>query len=88
MKKGKTEFFCQNCGYASPKWLGRCPSCGEWNRFVEEEVRDDGAPSLAAELHFSEQPLPVNDIPAQEKERLATGMEEIDRVLGGGIVGG
>ena len=50
VKKIKTLFFCQNCGQQSPKWLGKCPSCGEWNRFVEEEVREifetQGIPGL------------------------------------------
>ncbi len=87
MKKIKTTFFCQNCGYQSPKWLGKCPSCGEWHRFVEEEMRDSGS-GISAELQFNEPPTPIDAIEADEKERLKVGIDEVDRVLGGGIVGG
>jgi len=61
LKKIKTTFFCQNCGYQSPKWLGKCPSCGEWNRFVEEEIRNSGS-GISAELQFNEPPLPIDSI--------------------------
>ncbi|MBI4634040.1 MAG: DNA repair protein RadA [Deltaproteobacteria bacterium] len=86
-KKSKTQFFCQSCGHQSPKWLGRCPSCGEWNQFVEEEVRLSPSAS-AAELKFDGAPLAIDDISATEGERELTGIAEMDRVLGGGIVGG
>jgi len=84
----KTLFFCQNCGQQSAKWLGRCPACGEWNRFVEEEVRDAEGTSSAAELRFDGVPQSIEAITADEGERLKTGIAELDRVLGGGIVGG
>ena len=87
MKKSKTHFFCQNCGHKSPKWLGKCPSCGEWNQFVEEEIRDT-APGLPAEIQFSEKPVSIDVIEADEKDRMVTGIAEMDRVLGGGIVAG
>ncbi len=87
MKKTKTLFFCQNCGQQSPKWLGRCPSCGEWNRFVEEEIRDADA-AHPADLRFDGVPQSIETITADEGERLRTGIAELDRVLGGGIVGG
>jgi len=87
VKKIKTLFFCQNCGQQSPKWLGRCPSCGEWNRFVEEEVRDADA-SRPADVRFDGVPQSIEAITADEGERLQTGIAELDRVLGGGIVGG
>lgn len=87
MKKTKTTFFCQNCGHQSAKWLGRCPSCGEWNQFVEEEERV--APIEGSlETWFDEEPLSIEAITADEKDRLRTGIDEIDRVLGGGIVSG
>ena len=87
MKKIKTTFFCQNCGHQSLKWLGKCPSCGEWNRFVEEEIRAiDTTASVG--IQFNEPPLPINEIIADEKERITTGIVEMDRVLGGGIVNG
>jgi len=87
MKKIKTTFFCQNCGHQSAKWLGRCPSCGEWNQFVEEEER--AAPVEGSlETWFNEAPLSIDTITADEKDRLRTGFAEIDRVLGGGVVAG
>ncbi len=87
MKKNKTTFFCQNCGHQSAKWLGRCPSCGEWNQFAEEEERIAPAEG-SVEAWFNEEPMPIDTILADEKDRLRTGITEIDRVLGGGIVGG
>ena len=87
MKKSKTSFFCQHCGYMSPKWLGKCPSCNGWNCFAEELVTDSdsgGRPDLV----FGGKPLPIDEVPATEGERTVTGMAEIDRVLGGGIVAG
>ncbi|MCL2670387.1 MAG: AAA family ATPase, partial [Syntrophaceae bacterium] len=87
MKKQRTLFFCQNCGYDSPKWLGKCPSCGEWNRFVEEEVREESGLG-PKEIRFDGVPQSIETIDADEGERLATGIAELDRVLGGGIVAG
>ena len=87
MKKIRTMFFCQECGQQSPKWLGKCPSCGEWNRFVEEEVRDADA-AHPADLRFEGVPQSIDAITADEGERITTGIAEMDRVLGGGIVAG
>ena len=87
MKKIKTAFFCQNCGHQSLKWLGKCPSCEEWNRFAEEEIRAID-PAGPAGIEFNEAPLPIDEIVADEKERVTTGIAEMDRVLGGGIVNG
>ncbi|MGZ3580223.1 MAG: DNA repair protein RadA [Syntrophales bacterium] len=87
MKKIKTAFFCQNCGHQSLKWLGKCPSCDEWNRFAEEEIRAVD-PAGPAGIQFNEAPLPIDEIVADEKERVTTGIAEMDRVLGGGIVNG
>jgi len=86
-KKVRTGFFCQHCGYQSPKWLGKCPACEQWNGFVEEEIRSE-ARGGAYELHLQEPPRPISAIEADERERVSTGSEETDRVLGGGIVGG
>ena len=85
MKQVKTAFFCQGCGYQSAKWLGKCPSCNEWNQFAEEKISPDEKETLTP---FGTPPLPINDIPIEETERIKTGVEEIDRVLGGGIVNG
>jgi DNA repair protein RadA/Sms len=87
LKKSKTSFFCQHCGYMSPKWLGKCPSCNGWNCFAEELVVQIDSGSRA-EMKFDGKPLPIEDIPAQEGQRTHTGIAEIDRVLGGGIVDG
>ena len=87
MKKSKTSFFCQHCGYMSPKWLGKCPSCNGWNCFAEELVAQTESGSRA-EMQFDGKPMPIEDIPAEEGQRTLTGIAEIDRVLGGGIVGG
>lgn len=87
MKKNKTGFFCQHCGYMSPKWLGKCPSCNGWNCFAEELIVESGTDSRA-EMSFNGKPLPIEDIPLTEGKRTVTGIAEVDRVLGGGIVGG
>ncbi len=87
VKKAKTSFFCQHCGYMSPKWLGKCPSCEGWNCFAEELVTQEASGSRA-EINFGGKPLPIEEIPTEEGKRLTTGLAEIDRVLGGGVVGG
>ncbi len=87
MKKIRTMFFCQNCGQQSPKWLGKCPSCSEWNRFVEEEIRDTDA-ARPADVRFEGVPQSIDAIEADEGDRITTGIAEMDRVLGGGIVAG
>lgn len=87
LKKIKSQFFCQNCGHQSPKWLGKCPSCGSWNQFAEEEISPSTA-ALASDLQFHEEPLPLCEIKGEERERISTGIAEMDRVLGGGLVRG
>jgi DNA repair protein RadA/Sms len=80
----KSVFFCKDCGHESPKWLGKCPACGEWNSFIEQEVRTGGARTRVAR----EEPVSLNMIRADASERTATGIGELDRTLGGGIVPG
>jgi DNA repair protein RadA/Sms len=91
-EKGRTVFFCQNCGHQSPKWLGKCPGCGEWNKFAEEETRAASIGSCGAsfrsEFQFNEVPTPIDAITSAETVRFKIGIEEMDRVLGGGIVSG
>jgi DNA repair protein RadA/Sms len=87
LKKTKTSFFCQHCGYMSPKWLGKCPSCNGWNCFAEELVLEPESGSRT-EMKFDGKPMQLEDIPAEEGQRTITGIAEIDRVLGGGIVSG
>ncbi|HXG62816.1 MAG TPA: DNA repair protein RadA [Planctomycetota bacterium] len=89
MAKTRVEYACQHCGARSPKWLGKCPECGEFNSLVEEAVRpvaEEGSrrPLLASE----ERPLPITDVRSVERPRLVVGLGEFDRVLGGGIVVG
>lgn len=85
--KKTTIFFCQNCGHESPKWMGQCPACKEWNTFVEEPVVATAIRSgmTAGGL---QKPAALSEISMQEEERLTTGIGELDRVLGGGIVTG
>tara|TARA_R110002124_G_scaffold270695_1_gene439270 strand:- start:21957 stop:23333 length:1377 start_codon:yes stop_codon:yes gene_type:complete len=91
--KIKTSFFCQNCGVESPKWTGKCPSCGEWNTFVEEVVQKEetqrgGWKASSNSSKKANQPKPLKEITFEEQSRLITGDVELDRVLGGGIVPG
>ena len=83
MKK-KSIFMCKECGHESPKWLGRCPGCGEWNTFIEQAVRAEPATGERRSVRAT----PLSEIAADERERMATGVAELDRVLGGGIVTG
>jgi DNA repair protein RadA/Sms len=93
MSKTKTAFFCQHCGYESPKWLGKCPSCEQWNSFVEEVIVKGNDKSADKEQwkSFSGQPgsvLLLNEINSAEEKRIVTSDSELNRVLGGGIVPG
>ncbi len=87
MSKAKHHFVCQTCGYHTSKWLGRCSDCGAWNSFVEEPVvpTRGGRQVAAAQRQL---PLPLADVSTGEEARLLTGIGELDRVLGGGIVRG
>lgn len=94
MAKTKTIFFCQNCGYESPKWLGKCPSCQEWNSFIEEIQQKSGS---AAVPSWRSQPVAgtkgskaaiLHEIAFREEDRIKTQDQELNRVLGGGIVKG
>lgn len=91
MAKVKKAFFCRNCGYESPKWLGKCPSCGEWNSFTEEVIaRESATPSLSAAstLQRGVRPQPIHEIRENDHRRIDTGNAEVNRVLGGGVVPG
>ncbi len=91
MAKVKKAYFCKSCGFEAPKWLGRCPSCGEWNSFTEEIIaRESGsspAGSLAGTLPAS-RPERIGDIRKSEVKRIDVGNSEMNRVLGGGLVPG
>ena len=88
MAKGKTTvFFCQSCGYESPKWLGQCPGCREWNTFAEEIIEKKSAGKVQRE-RAAAGPVCLSSIETKEEERITTRFPELDRVLGGGIVPG
>lgn len=89
MAKIKTAFFCQNCGAQSPKWIGKCPSCQQWNTYVEEIVeKSSSSLSRKAAPGQGASPVKVQEIALKEEMRTSSGSEELDRVLGGGIVSG
>ena len=92
MAKGKkTVFFCQNCGHEESKWLGQCPACKEWNTFVEEKVtvpKAGNASALGPAGGAAPQPVLLTSVDTDDDERIRTGIGELDRVLGGGIVQG
>ena len=88
--KEKTVWFCTNCGNESPKWMGKCPACGQWNTMVEQTVATGKAnrnQSVAASSP-GHRPMNLKEIDSSAENRIALGLEEIDRLLGGGIVKG
>lgn len=89
--KKTTAFFCSDCGFESAKWMGRCPSCGAWSTMVEEPVapktKAGAGPSRWLHSH-SEKPVTLKSVSTEATDRISTGMEELDQVLGGGIVPG
>ncbi len=93
MSKVKTAFFCQNCGYESVKWIGQCPSCGQWNTFVEELIQKETIKSNNGWKEYNDdkrttKTISLNEIKSSEEKRMATSDAELNRVLGGGIVPG
>jgi DNA repair protein RadA/Sms len=93
MSKVKTAFFCQNCGYESVKWIGQCPSCGQWNTFVEELIQKESTKNNNDWKNYNDDKrsnkiISLNNIKSGEEKRLVTADAELNRVLGGGIVPG
>ena len=89
MAKLKSVYFCSNCGHESPKWMGKCPSCGEWSTFVEELIRKDAASKQEDTRSFGEGksiPTTLREIKADEEPRIDMRDIELNRVLGGGLV--
>lgn len=88
MAKIKTVFFCQNCGAQSPKWIGNCPACGEWNTYIEEVVRKESTrnQSQISSKKGSPKPVLIPDINSGKEVRINTQNNELNRVLGGGLV--
>lgn len=91
MAKVKKAYFCKECGFEAPKWLGRCPSCGAWNTFTEEVISKEESSSIPAAVVGTmpkSKPRKVGDITHSEHRRIDTGNTEVNRVLGGGLVPG
>lgn len=87
MAKVKSIFVCNECGYESSKWLGKCPSCNEWNTFFEQKLEEKTIENKKHNKQNAE-PVALKDITSKEIHRLSTGFSELDRVLGGGLVDG
>ena len=88
MAKNKTIFVCQNCGYVSPKWVGKCPSCNSWNSFTEEIEEKETKTAKAYTEAIAGSPVPIADIKQKELHRIDMPYSEFNRVLGGGLVPG
>jgi DNA repair protein RadA/Sms len=90
MAKAKTVFFCQSCGHQSPKWLGKCPSCNEWNTFAEEVIQKETSRNTLVDFSLSRNSIPkqIKNIQIENEHRIDTKNAELNRVLGGGMVPG
>ena len=90
MAKNSYVYFCSECGYESSKWMGQCPGCRAWNTFVEEKMTTSKGKSMktGSSVDTGKSPSTLSEISTEEEERLQIGIEELDRVLGGGIVKG
>lgn len=88
-RKNATVYMCQECGYTSPKWMGQCPACQEWNTLVEERVHTKAEKSERSDFSDKKNlPQRLNKLEAKEEDRIKTSMQEFNRVLGGGVVPG
>ena len=91
-KKTQVQYVCRECGYDSPKWIGRCPACGEWNTFAEVKVGKDSSRSTGIKIHGegieTSSPISMCKIETEEDSRINLGDNELNRVLGGGLVPG
>ncbi|WP_188208036.1 DNA repair protein RadA [Alkalibacillus aidingensis] len=91
MAKAKVVFYCQECGYESPKWMGKCPGCNQWNSLVEEKISSNKSNRHALGSNDSnrrKKPQSINKVSSKEEARVTTRMGELNRVLGGGVVPG
>src|SRR4051794_34557374 len=94
MSKIRTAYFCQNCGYESAKWLGKCPSCQQWNSFVEELIQKETKKSATNDWQSyndngaAKKTQPLHEVKTKDTPRTLTSDPELNRVLGGGIVPG
>lgn len=88
MAKKKTAYVCQQCGYDTVKWLGKCPGCGEWNTMVEEMIAPERKGGLSLGLSAGSKPESIRAVTVEDMPRFPTGSGELDRVLGGGVIPG
>ena len=86
--KHKTHYVCQECGSISQKWLGKCPGCQSWNSFVEETIFEEGKGQVSIGEKEFRKPTLLKEVSIEDYKRKETGIKELDRVLGGGIVRG
>ena len=88
MAKSRSLYYCRECGYESPKWMGQCPGCKEWNTFSEEPAAKKTPSSGRGPAVPVQEPKSLSEVNTDEDERMLTGIQELDRVLGGGMVVG
>lgn len=88
MPKNQSVFYCTECGYESAKWMGQCPGCRQWNTFTEEKVIKSSSGKKVTASKDIKEPTAIADISVEDDDRISTGIEELDRVLGGGLVAG
>ncbi|MDE5714310.1 MAG: DNA repair protein RadA, partial [Muribaculaceae bacterium] len=88
MAKIKSVYFCQSCGHESAKWLGKCPACGEWNTFAEEKITVTKKWDMKPGKIRTQKPIKLSEIEVLDEPRVRMPSEELNRVLGGGLVAG
>ena len=88
MAKNKSVFVCNECGYESAKWLGKCPACNSWNTFFEQKIVENKNTTFKDLSNKQNMPQKLNSYEARDTLRTSTGFDELDRVLGGGLVKG
>ena len=88
MAKAKSLFVCNECGYESPKWLGKCPACNSWNTFFEQKIVESKSTATGKTVKERSTPQILNEVASKNESRVSSGIGELDRVLGGGLVNG
>lgn len=88
MAKAKSVFVCNECGYESPKWLGKCPACGAWNTFFEQKIVESKSTATGRSIKEKAAPQVLDNVVGKTDTRMDTGIGELNRVLGGGLVNG
>ena len=87
-RPSKTVFVCSECGRSEPRWLGQCPGCEAWSTLAEERAPQASAPGRTVAAGLAGRVVPLAEVPLEQANRLRTGIGELDRVLGGGLVPG